>query len=209
EPNIDREWPTGQISGQAYVNLLAPASNAIRSANPGTFIILGAAAPTGAEAAFPGQVVNDNTWLSQVASAGGMAYVDCIGVHYNEGIVPPTATGGDIRDNYYTRYLPTMVNVYTGLSQGKPLCFTELGYVTSEGYPPLPAFFDWGSGNTLAEQSAWLAQAAAYLSQQGNVRMMIVWNVDFTLYAGDPQGGYAIIRPDGSCPACSALSSAR
>lgn len=209
EPNIDREWPTGQISGQSYVDLLAPASNAIRSANGSTIVILGAAAPTGAEAAFPGQVMNDDRWLGQVAAANGLQYVDCVGVHYNEGVVPPTATSGDIRDNYYTRYLPSMVNVYRSLIGGKPMCFTELGYLTPEGYPPLPAFFDWGSGTSVAEQSAWLAQAAAYLSQQGDVRMMIVWNVDFTLYAGDPQGGYAIIRPDGSCPACQALSAAR
>ena len=30
-----------------------------------------------------------------------------------------------------------------------------------------------------------------------------------TLYASDPQGGYAMIRPGGGCPACSALSQAR
>jgi Fe-S cluster biogenesis protein NfuA len=36
---------------------------------------------------------------------------------------------------------------------------------------------------------------------------MIVFNVDFTLYGADPQAGYAIVRPGGSCPACSALGS--
>ncbi len=41
----------------------------------------------------------------------------------------------------------------------------------------------------------------------GRVRMMIVYNVDFTSFDpnGDPQAGYAMIRPDGSCPACSAM----
>jgi hypothetical protein len=31
--------------------------------------------------------------------------------------------------------------------------------------------------------------------------------VDFTQYdvSGDPQAGYAMVRPDGSCPACDAL----
>ncbi len=38
---------------------------------------------------------------------------------------------------------------------------------------------------------------------------MIVWNVDFTGYGSDPQAGYAMIRPDGSCPACEALAAAR
>ncbi|MGJ3240203.1 MAG: hypothetical protein ACFE0Q_15960 [Anaerolineae bacterium] len=209
EPNIDREWPRDQISGAGYVNMLRQAYNAIKRANGSTIVISGAPAPSGAEAAFPGQVVNDDNWLRQVVNAGGLQYLDCVGVHYNEGIVPPRATSGDPRDNYYTRYLPTMVATYRNIVGGAQLCFTELGYVTSEGYPPLPAFFSWGENTSVQEQATWLADAASYLSQQSDVRMMIVWNVDFTLYAGDPQGGYAIIRPDGGCPACNALAGAR
>ena len=38
---------------------------------------------------------------------------------------------------------------------------------------------------------------------------MIVWNVDFTTYGSDPQGGYAMVRPDGSCPACDTMAAAR
>ena len=34
---------------------------------------------------------------------------------------------------------------------------------------------------------------------------MIVFNVDFKEYGADPQAGYAIIRPGGSCPACDTL----
>jgi len=38
------------------------------------------------------------------------------------------------------------------------------------------------------------------------VHGVIVWNMDFQRhYAFDPQDGYALIRPDGSCPACVAL----
>jgi len=37
-----------------------------------------------------------------------------------------------------------------------------------------------------------------------------VFNVNFTRFIdGDPQGGYAIIRPDGSCPACESIGSLR
>jgi hypothetical protein len=36
--------------------------------------------------------------------------------------------------------------------------------------------------------------------------MFIVWNVDFDVYRyDDPMAGYAIRRPDGSCPACATL----
>jgi hypothetical protein len=37
------------------------------------------------------------------------------------------------------------------------------------------------------------------------VRLMIVFNVDFTEYGADPQGGYAIIRPNGTCGGCDTL----
>jgi hypothetical protein len=41
----------------------------------------------------------------------------------------------------------------------------------------------------------------------GKVLVMIIWNVDFNYYTTtDPQGGYALIRPGGDCPACRALS---
>lgn len=210
EPNIDREWPRDQISGAAYTDMLRRGYQAIKRANPSTMVISGAPAPTGAEAAFPGQVVNDDRFLRQMMDAGAIQYMDCVGIHYNEGTVPPTVTSGDFRDNYYTRYLPTLTNLYWNITGGqRPLCFTELGYLTSAGYGQLPAAFGWASGNTLEQQAAWLAQAAAWLSQTGRVRMMIVWNVDFTLYGSDPQAGFAMVRPDGRCPACDALAGAR
>ena len=42
EPNIDREWPLGQVNGGRYVQLLAAAYNAIKAANPNTIVISGA-----------------------------------------------------------------------------------------------------------------------------------------------------------------------
>ena len=34
---------------------------------------------------------------------------------------------------------------------------------------------------------------------------VIVFNVDFTHWSEDPQAGYAMMRKDGSCPACATL----
>ncbi|MGV2436354.1 MAG UNVERIFIED_CONTAM: hypothetical protein LVT10_16890 [Anaerolineae bacterium] len=125
--------------------MLQQAYNAIKSRNAGVMVISGAPAPTGAEAAFPGQVVNDDRFLRELVGAGGLQYLDCVGMHYNEGIVPPTVISGDPRDNYYTRYYQTMVETYWNVIGGqKPICITELGYLTSEGYPSLPDFFCLG-----------------------------------------------------------------
>lgn len=212
EANINREWPTGQISGANYVAVLGAASSAIRSASPNTMIITAAPAPTGGEAAFPaGYVRNDDAWLEEMVAAGGLRYADCVGVHYNEGIVPPNATSGDPRGDYYTRFFGSMVSLYSGITGGAPLCFTELGYLSPEGYgASLAESFSWGANTRVDQHAAWLAEAIALGSQSGRVRMIIVWNVDFTRYDGsDPQGGYAMIRPGGGCPACAAIAAAR
>lgn len=206
EPNIDHEWPEGQINGATYTQLLAKAHAAIKAANPGTIVISGGPAPTGAEAAFPGRVMNDDKLLRQMADAGAANYMDCVGIHYNEGILSPTQTSGDPRDSFYSRYYGSMVDLYYNAFGGsRPLCFTELGYLTGEGYPPLPSFFAWAGNTTIAQQAQWLAEAASLSASSGKVRLMIIWNVDFVKYEGDPQAGYAIVRPNGACPACSAL----
>ncbi len=209
EPNLDREWPQGQISGTAYADMLRAAYQQIKAANPNVLVISAAPAPTGA--AIEGRVVPDNTWLREVVAAGGVDYMDCVGVHYNEGIVPPSQSTGDPRgDEYYTRYFYSgMLVGYLSIIPDRPLCFTEMGYVTSQGYGPLPSGFAWGANTTVQQQADWLAQAAILASNSGAVRLFIVWNIDFTRYDSDPQGGYAIIRPDGSCPACQTLAAAR
>ncbi|MBO9362507.1 MAG: hypothetical protein J7452_09925 [Thermoflexus sp.] len=210
EPNIDREWPTGHISPVSYTDMLRRAYNAIKSRNPGALVISGAPAPTGAEGAFGShRVWNDDRYVAGMAAAGAASYADCVGIHYNEGIVPPDWTSGDPRDNYYTRYFLTMVNTYWNAFGGaRRLCFTELGYLSDDGYPPLEAVapgFAWAKDVTVQQQAEWLARAVQLSAQSGKVRLVIVWNVDFKNYGADPMAGYAIIRPDGSCPACETL----
>ncbi len=208
EPNIDREWPRGQISGADYARMLAQAWGKIKAVNAGTLVISAAPAPTGISDR-PDQVMPDNRWLREMVAGGGLDFLDCVGAHYNEGIVPPSQTSGDPRgDNYYTRYFYGMLNGYISITR-RPICFTELGYLTDDGYPALSEYFAWADNVTVPQQAAWLAEAAALASRSGQVRLFIVWNVDFTHYGADPQAGYAILRPDGSCPACEALARAR
>lgn len=211
EQNIDREWPAGQINGANYVPLLAKAYNAIKTANPNTIVISGALAPTGffGTAGCTDQGCNDDVYYQQMAAAGAGQYADCIGVHYNEGIVSPTQSSGDPRDNYPTRYFGTMLNRALAPFGGKQACFTELGYLSGEGYPPISSAFAWASDTSVAEQAQWLAEAAVQAANSGKVRLMIVFNVNFHTvpWGTDPQAGYAIMRPDDTCPACSTLGS--
>ncbi len=207
EMNIDREWPTGQISPTMYVDMLRRSYTQIKAKNPATLVISGAPAPTGAEGAFGrDRVWNDDRYVAGLAAAGAANYMDCIGIHYNEGIISPTRTSGDPRDAYFTRYYSGMVNTYyTAFGGARKLCFTELGYLSPEGYGALPGAFSWAGDTSVAEQAQWLGEAANLSKNSGKVRLMIVFNVDFTHYGEDPQAGYAIIRPGGGCPACDSL----
>lgn len=207
EPNVEAEWPEGQIDGAKYTQLLAKAYAAIKAANPNTIVISASLAPTGAEAAFPGKVVNDDKFLSQMAAAGAANYMDCVGIHHNGGSTSPHATTGSTLAGYhYSYYFWPMVDLYYNAFGGsRQLCFTELGFVSGEGFPPLPTNFSWGQGITVAQQAQWLAESASLSASSGKVRMLIVWNVGFTTFTYDPQAAYSITRPDGTCPACAAL----
>lgn len=209
EQNIDREWPAGQISPQAYTQMLAAAYTAIKSRNSSVMVISGAPAPTGFFAgACTGAGCDDKPFLEGMRNAGAANSMDCVGIHYNEGILSPDATSGDPRGNpnHYTRYYGTMVNTYRAIFPNKPLCFTELGYLSPEGYGPLPPAFAWAVDVTVQDQAAWLARATVLARASGFVRLLIVWNVDATEYGTDPQAGYAIIRPNNNCLACNTLA---
>lgn len=207
EPNIDREWPAGLISGTQYTQLLSRAYPAIKAANPAVMVISGAPAPTGY---FGGRCTSngcdDNIFIQQMRDAGATSYFDCTGVHYNEGVLPPSASSGDPRgsSDHYSRYYPTMIATYRAVFPTKPICFTEIGYLSQEGLSALPAGYEWGANTSLQEQAEWLAQAARLSRDGGIVRLMIVWNMDATIYGSDPMAGWAIIRQN-QCRACATL----
>lgn len=207
EQNLDREWPYGNINPATYTTLLATSYNAIKSANSGTIVISGALAPTGAEGAFGRSAVwNDNSYLAGMRDAGAARYMDCLGAHYNEGIVSPYWSSGDPRDSYYTRYMYGMINTYRAYI-AKPICFTELGYLSPEGFGELPGHFAWASGTSLGEQTQWIAEAVQIGRNDSRVALIIIWNFNFQgSPGGDPMGGYAMLRPDGSCPSCNRLA---
>ncbi len=209
EMNLDREWPAGQIDPTSYVdNMLQPAYTAIKAVSPTTDVIIGALAPTGFDNGT--NAWSDDHYVAGLAAAGAAQYADCIGVHHNSGTVSPSARTGRPEGEHYSWYfLPTVEIYYEGMNEALPVCITELGYLTPDGFStPLPETFAWGADTTVEEQAEWLGEAVDISQDLGYVSLVIVWNVDFTRWDDDPQGGYAIIRPDGTCPACTTLSQA-
>jgi hypothetical protein len=207
EMNIDFEWPAGQIDPTSYVNnMLAPAYNAIKSANPNVMVISGAPAPTGFFGGGCGtNGCDDSAYLAGMAAAGAANYMDCMGAHFNAGATPPSQSSGHPagNDHYSWHFQPTL-DLYYG-SLGKPVCFTELGYLSGQDFGGVPSRFSWAGGTSVGQHAQWLAEAVSLAANSGKARMAIIFNVDFTTWGEDPQAGYAMIRPDGSCPACETL----
>ena len=134
EPNLDREWPQGQISGAAYADMLRQAYQSIKRANPNVMVISAAPAPTGHHAE-PDRVMPDNKWLREVAAAGGADYMDCVGVHTTTRAscrqVKAAATPRG--DDYYTRYFNQMIIGYLSIIRDKPLCLYRNGLCHAAG----------------------------------------------------------------------------
>lgn len=214
EPNLDRDWPTGEVSPQAYTEMLQKAYEAIKEANEDVMVISGALAPTGAAgpAGSTDAFWNDDAFLQGMNQAGAAQFMDCVGAHYNAGAVAPNARSGAPvgSPQHYSWYFLPMLELYANAFNGQvPVCWTELGYLTFEDFDEdLPAGFDWADGTSVAEHAVWLGEAATLSRNSNDVMLMIVWNVNFESTTPDPTGGYAIIRPDGECPACDDLANA-
>jgi hypothetical protein len=97
---------------------------------------------------------------------------------------------------------------YNAFGGARQVCFTELGYLSGQDFGGVPSRFSWAADTSVAEHAEWLGQAVSMAGNSGQVRMVIVFNVDFTHWSDDPQAGFAMLRPDGSCPACSTLGAA-
>jgi hypothetical protein len=210
EPNIDREWPNGQIDGATYTRLLQKAYEKIKAANPNVMVISGALAPTGF---FGGTCsaagCDDDVFLRQMAAAGAGNYMDCVGAHYNEGVVSASQSSGDPRGGHHSYYFTAILSLYSDAFGGaRPVCFTEIGYLTGDGFGGLPAGFEWAGETSVQDQASFLADAVRTARADSRVKMLIIWNVDFTDFSNDPRAGYAILRPDGTCPACDSLTEA-
>jgi len=208
EPNIDREWQAGYISPQAYTKLLCTAYNAIKAANPGTAVISAAPAPTGYFGGCSPNGCDDQPWLAGLRDAGAANCMDYIGAHHNSGATSPSARSGHPADQsgHHSWYFLPQTELYYNIFGGaRKLFYTEMGYASQEGVPTFSDWFAWARGTDNAEQAQWLAEAVNLSVSTGMVRCIIVWNVGRQRFGDDPQDGYNIIRPGGSCPACDAL----
>jgi hypothetical protein len=83
-----------------------------------------------------------------------------------------------------------------------PLCVTEFGWATTEGFDGTPPGFEFAEDNTLAEQAEWDVQAFQLMREWGFVKAAYLWNLDYSYKGGigatDPNAPYSILDLKGA-----------
>lgn len=218
EMNIDREWttPSGNIAGAEYVKFLNAVVPTIRAVDPTVMVVMGALAPTGFSA--PGQSVDDFDYMDQFVKAGGVALVDCIGVHLNGYNMPPEKEWNEGYNDAAAKFRgpfdgphhswsfkSTLYGYYQRTNKAQ--CVTEFGWASMEnlGVQGNPPGFEFALDNTEKEQAEWIVKGFQMMRESGFVKFGIVFNLDYIQKIGqkpNEAGGdpatYSIIRPDGA-----------
>ncbi len=224
ETNLEREWvvASGELKAADYVAFLKSVTPALRAVDRKLVIIMAAPSPTGANIA--GVAQDDFAYLEDFVSAGGLSYVDCIGVHLNGYNLPPDQRWDAGYNNPAARFRGpfdnphhswSFISTIEGYRQrtNKPMCVTEFGWASVEnltrkdGSPitSAPPGFDFALDNTEQQQAQWIVQGFGILRRLGYVRFGTVFNLDFIQKIGqnpDEPGGdpalYSVIRQNGA-----------
>jgi len=233
EQNLDREWDTATgVKATDYVAMLKLAYQTIKARDPNIIVISGALSPTGASAtdpANPNRVIymDDFQYFQEMINAGFLQYADCAGAHHNGINMPPNIawdagyndTTAQFRgpfDNpdHSWSFKSTLWGYHDMIQQAGynvPLCVTEFGWATTEGFGGYPDGFEFALDNTLAEQATWDAQAFQLMREWGFVHLAFLWNLDYSYKGGigatDPNAPYSILDLQGAArPAYSAIA---
>jgi len=206
EPNIG--WNAEILTPAEYTALLCEAYSAIKEANPNTLVISGAPMPSAYFGGCSPTGCDDLTWLQGLAEAGAADCLDFIGARHIEGATAPGEESGhpvgNVHHSWY--FWPTVERYYEIFGGTRRLAFTMFGYLSPGGYGKLPDAFLWAANTTAANQAAWISEAVQLSIGSGKVGMIVIYNMDSTEWGGYRiGGGYAIMRPNDSCPTCEAL----
>jgi len=218
EQNLDREWDTAEgVNAERYVEMLRLAYQAIKSRDPNIIVISGALSPVGATAADPNNpdrvvYMDDFDYFDRMVTAGFLNYCDCVGAHHNginlppdvswdEGFDDPTAQfrGPFDNPNHSWSFKSTLWGYHdriTAAGSDKPLCVTEFGWASAEGFDGYPPGFEFALDNTLEEQAQWDVEAFQLMRQWGFVRLAFLWNLNYSQLGWgpeDPNAPYALI----------------
>ncbi len=228
EQNIDAEWRANPqaVSPDKYVELLKLAYQVIKSKDPNIVVISGALSPTGFfQGGCSAQGCDDGPYLKRMVDAGFLQYADCVGVHANGYNVPPDKTNkegyndpqatfrGPFENPIPSWYFRTTLELYRDVvQQQRPLCVTEFGWATNEGFNYLKQGYEFAADNTLQEQADWIVKAFDLMSTQWHdyIKMAFLFNLYYAQKSPDGvqdrAAPWSIMGQDGAArPAFEAL----
>ena len=218
EQNLDREWDNAEgVNPQRYVEMLRLAYQAIKSRDPNIIVISGALSNLGFTATDPDDsarlvVMDDLDYLDGMIAADLLDYCDCVGAHHNGFNMPPDITWNEGYDDPTAQFRGPFDNPdhswsfkstlwsyhdrIVAAGSDKPLCLTEFGWATAEGFDGYPPGFEFALDNTLQEQAEWDVKAFQLMREWDFVRLAVLWNLNYSQLGWgpeDPNAPYAII----------------
>jgi uncharacterized protein YraI len=222
EQNLHYEWGNKPLNPAEYVQLLAPAFNAIKGACPSMTVIGGALTPAGNNAPY---AMDDFTYLEEMFKAGANNYMDAVGAHPSGYNVPPSVTwegacetiqrtgnsfnGACDSPHHSWSFRSTMegyrniMNVYG--ASNKLIWPTEFGWAAGGAMNPNYRYAD---DNDYTEQAQWTVEAYQMMKNWGWVGPAFLWNLNFRVVAnGTEKAQWGIVDPGWNpLPAYTALS---
>lgn len=224
EQNLEREWDTAEgISASRYVEMLRLTYQAVKSRDPNIIVISGALSPTGVNRPDPNNasriiVLDDFVYFQQMIDEGFLNYCDCVGAHHNGYNIPPDVAydagyndssaifRGPFDAPHHSWSFKSTLWGYHDMIQADgrdtPLCVTEFGWASSEGFGGTPPEFEFADDNTLEEQTQWIQEAFGLMREWGFVRLAFLWNLDYSYKGGgnplDSNAPYSILDLTGA-----------
>jgi hypothetical protein len=203
EQNLDREWTSAAgLSAPNYITLLRETYLAVKAIDPGIMVVSGALSPTGVSDGV--SAWDDFVYMDQMIQAGLLGVADCIGVHHNGYNIPPTVRWDQVPDDPTASFrgpfadgnphhswsfrstLEQYISKVRLAGGAQELCVTEFGWATADGLAGVPQGLEFAYDNSEAEQAAYTVEALDFMSASGDVRLAILWNLNY-----GPQAGWA------------------
>jgi len=223
EQNLDREWDTAEgVDPERYVEMLRLSYQAIKSRDPNIIVVSGALSPTAGRQTDPDNPeriiwMDDFDYMDSMIALDALSYCDCVGAHHNGINMPPDVAWDEGYDDPSAQFRGPFDNPHHSWSfrstlwgyherieaagSDKPLCVTEFGWASAEGFEGYPPGFEFALDNTLEEQAQWDVQAFELMREWGFVRLAFLWNLNYSQLGWgprDPNAPYALIDFSGA-----------
>lgn len=214
EPNLDREWGEGELSGRAYMELFRVAHDAIKQVAPGIQVLTAGLAPVGD---LPG-AASDRRYLQEMYDAGLANYGDVgVGIHPYGWANPPDerccTTVRGYADNpvfFFAETIEDYIEIMNQRGHNAQLWITEFGWATydrilpGQANPSAPQpFFDLISSEMQAQYTLRAMEMVQSPPLADRIAVAFLWNLNFATIGdavanGQEQAGYSLLDAGGN-----------